>query len=35
MKGYWDPEFEPSVEEIVDYRLIYITAFARSDAALE
>ena len=24
MKGYWGPEFEPSVEEIVDYRLIYI-----------
>ena len=23
-KGYWDLEFEPSVEEIVDYRLIYI-----------
>ena len=20
MKGCWDPEFEPSVEEIVDYR---------------
>ena len=20
MKGSWDPEFEPSIEEIVDYR---------------
>ena len=23
MKGCWDPEFEPSVEEIVDYQDIY------------
>ena len=23
MTGYWDTEFEPSVEEIVDYRMIY------------
>ena len=22
MKGYWGPEFEPSVEEIVDYPMI-------------
>ena len=22
MKGCWDPEFEPSVEEIVDYPMI-------------
>ena len=23
MTGCWDPEFEPSVEEIVDYPMIY------------
>ena len=22
MKGYWGPEFEPSVEEIMDYLMI-------------
>ena len=28
IKGCWDPEFEPSVEEIMDYRLIYIIYMA-------
>ena len=27
MKGYWDPEFEPSVEEIVDYPMISLWRF--------
>ena len=27
MKGYWDPEFEPSVEEIVDYMAILSVSF--------
>ena len=28
MKGYWDPEFEPSIEEIVDY-LISLWCFSQ------
>ena len=31
MKGCWDPEFEPSVEEIVDYPMI---SFWRSLSSL-
>ena len=29
MKGYWDPEFEPSVEEIVDYPTISLWRFSQ------
>ena len=29
MKGYWDPEFEPSVEEIVDYPVISLWRFSQ------
>ena len=29
MKGYWDPEFEPSVEEIVDYPMISLWRFSQ------
>ena len=30
MKGCWDPEFEPSVQEIVDYPLWHFSQFAFS-----
>ena len=29
MKGCWDPEFEPSVEEIVDYPMISLWRFSQ------
>ena len=29
MKGCWDPEFEPSVEEIVDYPVISLWRFSQ------
>ena len=29
MKGCWDPEFEPSVEEIVDYPMISFWRFSQ------
>ena len=29
MKGCWDPEFEPSVEEIVDYPMILLWRFSQ------
>ena len=29
MKGCWDPEFEPSVEEIVDYLMISSWRFSQ------
>ena len=29
MKGYWDPEFEPRVEEIVDYPMISLSRFSQ------
>ena len=29
MKGYWDREFEPSVEEIVDYPMIFLWRFSQ------
>ena len=29
MKGRWDPEFEPSVEEIVDYPMISLWRFSQ------
>ena len=29
MKGCWDPEFEPSVEEIVDYPMISLWCFTQ------
>ena len=29
MKGYWGPEFEPSVEEIVDYPMISFWRFSQ------
>ena len=29
MKGCWDPEFEPSVEEIVDYLMILLWRFSQ------
>ena len=29
MKGCWDPEFEPSVEEIVDYPTISLWRFSQ------
>ena len=29
MKGCWDPEFEPSVEEIVDYPMISLRHFSQ------
>ena len=28
MKGCWDPEFEPSVEEIVDYPMISLSSLS-------
>ena len=29
MKGCWDPEFEPTVEEIVDYPMILLWHFSQ------
>ena len=29
MKGCWDPEFEPSIEEIVDYPMISLWRFSQ------
>ena len=29
MKGCWDPEFEPSVEQIVDYPMISLWRFSQ------
>ena len=29
MKGCWDPEFEPSVEETVDYPMISLWRFSQ------
>ena len=29
MKGCWDPEFEPSIEEIMDYPMISLWCFSQ------
>ena len=34
MKGCWDPEFEPSVEEIVDYPMILLILWRFSSLSL-